>query len=112
MEQTNYFNAHPIRPAIIGKRMLFGGGIALVLITIFLSGVGEPDPSWPKLWYIQPLIIVPIAGAMGAAFSHFLDGVRYQGGWKTAFAVVFSLFVFIVALWMGTVLGLNGTLWN
>jgi hypothetical protein len=92
--------------------MLLGAGIALLLITIFLMGVREPKPEWGKLWMLKPLIVVPLAGAMGAAFSYLMDSLRHQGGWKTIVAIMLSLIVFIIALWLGTVLGLNGTLWD
>ena len=94
--------------------MLIGAAIALFLISLFLFGDGDlpVNPEWPAYWYIRPLVVAPIAGAMGAGFSCVLDDLRHQGGWKQAFAIVFILIVFIVSLWLGTVLGLVGTLWN
>ena len=113
MVQRNLIKQY-INPASLVKRMFIGAGIALFLISFFLLGDGDlpENPEWPKYWYIRPFIIVPIAGAMGAAFSCLMDDLRHQGGWKQAFAIFFSLLVFIIALWMGTVLGLVGTLWN
>jgi hypothetical protein len=92
--------------------MLQGAGFALILITIFLFSVDEPNPAWPKLWMLKPLIIVPIAGAMGGVFYYYMDFLRYQGGWKKALAILLSLVGYIIVLWIGTVLGLNGTLWD
>lgn len=113
MVLTNNFKAQPIRPALLGKRMLLGAGIGLILISVFLIGVKNPNPAWGKFWMIKPLIIVPLAGAGGGAFYYFINHFwGYQGGWRKAFAIVFSLVGFIIALWLGTVLGLNGTLWN
>lgn len=98
----------------LAKRALQGAGIALVLISIFLLKAGEPDPNpgWPKLWFIRPLIIVPFAGAMGGVFYYFMDYLRYQGGWRKLLANVLSLVVYIIGLWMGTILGLDGTWWD
>ena len=114
MSQLKNYTRHYINPASLGKRMLIGAAMALFLICFFLFGDGDlpEDPAWHEYWYIRPLIVVPIAGAMGAGFSTILDDLRHQGGWKQAFAIVFSLIVFIVSLWLGTVLGLVGTLWN
>ena len=114
MLQRNNLSIHFINPASLKKRMLIGAGIGLFLISLFLFGDGDlpAHPDWPKFWYIRPLIVVPVAAAMGAGFSTILDDLRHQGGWKQAFAILLSLIVFIVALWMGTVLGLVGTLWN
>jgi hypothetical protein len=102
----------PIHSAPLGARMFHGGVIALVLIIIFLLGVDEPNPEWPTFWMVKPLIIVPLAGAMGGVFYYFMDLLRYEGGWKKTLAILLSLVGYLVALWMGTVLGLNGTLWD
>ena len=112
MTQTNHFTPQPIHSASMGKRMFQGGAIALVLIIIFLSGVDEPNPEWPKLWMVRPLIIVPLAGAMGGVFYYFMDHLRHLGGWKKAVAFILSFIGYLIALWLGTVLGLDGTMWN
>lgn len=94
------------------KRAFQGGGIALVLIILFLAGVDTPNPEWPKFWMVRPLVVVPIAGAMGGVFFYFMDFMRNGGIWSKILANVISLFAYLVAVWMGTVLGLDGTLWN
>ncbi|WP_246202129.1 potassium transporter KefB [Spirosoma agri] len=108
----NESTIQPIHPAPLGKRMVQGAGVALLLIAFFLFKSGEPNPEWGKLWMIKPLLMVPVAGAMGGAFYYFMDYLRYQGGWKKLIATVLSLIGYIFALWIGTVLGLNGTMWN
>ncbi len=104
--------ATTIHPAAFVKPMLIGAGIALALIALFLSGVDNPNPAWPKYWMVRPLIVVPLAGAAGGAFYAFMRPMREQGGWITALAYVLCIVVFIIGLWMGSVLGLDGTLWN
>ena len=94
------------------RRMLIGAGIALVLITIFLLGVDEPNPEWPKLWMIRPLVVVPIAGAFGGFLTFHIDKRLNQGTWAKIAAVVLSFIAYVFVLWMGSVLGLAGTLWN
>jgi hypothetical protein len=112
MTQKNNPEAPSIHSASLGKRMFIGAAIALSLITCFLLSAGTPDPAWGKFWMIRPLIIVPLAGACGGMFYHLMDTFRYQGGWKKIAANVLSIVVFIIGLWVGTVLGLNGTMWN
>ncbi len=102
----------PVNPAAFVKPMLIGAGIALALIALFLSGVDDPNPAWPEFWMVRPLIIVPLAGAAGGAFFAFMRPLREKGGWMTAFAYVLCIVVFIIGLWMVSVLGLDGTLWN
>ncbi len=112
MKTENNVNTASIHPAPLGKRMLQGAGIALVLISLFLYGVNNPDPAWPKFWMLKPLLIVPIAGALGGVFYYYMDHLFYQGGWIKLLAHVMRLVGYVIALWLGTVLGLNGTLWN
>lgn len=98
--------------ALLVRRALIGAGIALALISLFLSGVNNPKPEWPQFWYLRPLIIVPLAGATGGICYHLKDFVNQFLGWNKAVVTVLAVLVYIVGLWMGTVLGLDGTLWD
>ena len=112
MTQQNTLTTPPIHSASLGKRMLQGAGVALILISMFLLSAGAPDPEWGKLWMIKPLLVVPAAGALGGVFYYFMDHLRSQGGWVKVLAIIMSLTGYIVVLWLGTVLGLNGTMWD
>lgn len=112
MTQGNQLTTDPVHRASVGKRMLQGAAIALSMISLFLLGAGGPNPEWPKLWMVKPLLIVPVAGALGGLFYYYMDHLRQQGGWKAVLAIVLSLAGYFVALWLGTVLGLNGTMWD
>lgn len=112
MTHRNELQQQPSHAASASMRMLQGAGIALIVITAFLLSAGEADPGWPKLWIIKPLIIVPLAGALGGLFYYNMDPLRHQGGWRTVVAIVTSLIVYLFVLWLGIVLGLNGTMWD
>jgi hypothetical protein len=112
MTQKINLKIFPIKSASLVKRMLLGALIGLILITIFLLGAGDPNPEWGKLWMINPLIIVPLAGALGGAFNYFISRQDFRSGWIKILAIILSLIVFIIGLWMGIVLGLDGTYWN
>ncbi len=112
MTKKDGFQDQPIHAASAGKRMLQGAAIGLIVIVFFLVGAGEPEPDWHRFWIFKPLVTVPLAGALGGLFAYNMDHLRSQGGWRTALAFVFSLLVYIVVLWLGTVLGLNGTMWD
>lgn len=96
----------------MGKRLLQGAGIAFVLISMFLFSSGAPDPAWGKLWMLKPLLMVPLAGALGGGFYYYMDHMRSQGGWVKTLAIVLSLVGYTIILWLGIVLGLNGTMWD
>lgn len=101
-----------IHGAPAGIRMLQGGGIALIVISAFILAENNPKPEWGQYWMIKPLLVTPLAGAMGGLFYFWMDHLRCQGGWKTIMAYVISFLGYLIGLWLGIVLGLNGTLWN
>ncbi|OIN60398.1 hypothetical protein [Arsenicibacter rosenii] len=110
MYPTNAFRQLSRQSVMI--RALTGAGIALAVISLFLSGVKHPHPEWGAYWMAKPLIIVPLAGATGGAFSAFLDFFAHLNGWNKLPARLISGLVFLFGLWLGIVLGLNGTLWH
>ena len=112
MTQGNESPHQPIHAASVGKRMLQGAGLAFILILAFLVSAGAPDPGWPRLWMVKPLLIVPLAGALGGLFYYNMDHLRFQGGRRKALAALLSLVVYLLVVWLGTVLGLNGTMWD
>ncbi len=99
------------QPLSFFKSVLVGAIIGLLIISFFVFGVDEPNPEWGKLWKIKPLIITPLAGAAGGVFFYFIDLMASRGMNRTV-SVLLGIFGFIVALWLGTVLGLNGTMWD
>jgi hypothetical protein len=112
MTQKNNVIAPPIQTLLSAKPILIGAGTGLILISLFLLGVDDPNPEWGKLWMIKPLIMVTAAGAGGGAVYTFLNQLRRQGKMNKAIAILLSLVVYIIGLFLGTVLGLDGTLWN
>lgn len=112
MAQDNKTSTKPVRRASLSRWMLEGSAIALILFSFFLIGAGEPKPEWEKFWMIKPFLIIPVAGAIGGAFCYYMGRLRRRGGWKTVLGYVMSLVGYLLALWIGTVLGLDGTYWN
>jgi hypothetical protein len=74
--------------------------------------VDNPKPEWGKLWQIRPLIITPLAGAMGGLFFYFMNYMSSRGSINKVLAVILSFVVFTIGLWLGVVLGLDGTMWD
>jgi hypothetical protein len=96
---------------VFAKPMLIGAAIGLILISFFVFGVDQPHPDWPKFWMVRPLLVVPMAGAIGGLFYSFME-YQCTRGFNRTVAVIISLLVFVIGLWMGTVLGLAGTMWH
>jgi len=108
--QNPQTQARPVGP--LAPAMLLGAGFALLAISFFVLGVDNTPPEWGKFWMIRPLIITPLAGATGGAVYHFLDRLRAKGNISGSVAVILSLIIYVVGLWMGIVLGLAGTMWD
>lgn len=108
----NELTTQTIYSGTLGKRMLVGAGIGLLLISLFLSGVKNPSPKWGEFWMVRPFIIVPFAGAMGGLCNYLLVHFHKRIGVNKTMAVLTSVMVFIIGLWLGFVLGLDGTLWD
>ena len=100
------------QPLLTARPILVGAAIGLVLISLFLISAGEPNPEWSPAWRIKPLLMMPFAGAMGGVFWCFMRYLSAQNRINSTVAILLSLVVFVVGLWMGFVLGLNGTYWN
>jgi hypothetical protein len=92
----------------LGKRMLIGGGIALAVILFFVIGAGKGKPEWGSYWMVKPLILTPLIGAIAGACTYKFE----QLGWNKALTIMLNIIGYLFALWIGIVLGLNGTMWN
>ena len=93
-------------------RMLIGATIGLAVICFFILPVGKGNPDWGRFWMIRPLIVVPFAGAMGGLVSYFMAQLAELNGWNKILISILTAIICIIGLWMGIVLGLNGTMWN
>lgn len=111
MTSKNIFSKENIDFASLSKRMLIGGAIALIAIALLvLPTVGKPE--WGDYWKIRPLLVTTLAGVTGGACSYFIISWFRQNGYNKILAYVLSFIVFIIGLWMGSILGMAGTLWD
>src|SRR5688572_6235876 len=110
MTQSNS-SISPSHQTSLGKRMIIGAGIGLSVILIFIIPSDE-NPTWGKLWMIRPLIVVPFAGAMGGLCNYYILKFHSLVGLNKIVAIILSAVVFLFGLWVGIVLGLDGTLWD
>jgi hypothetical protein len=93
------------------KRMIVGAGIGLLLISLFVVPA-EANPAWGKFWMIRPLIVTPLAGAMGGLGNYFIVTFHDQAGINKTVAMILGVVILCVGLFLGVVLGLDGTLWD
>lgn len=101
-----------LTPKSVLIRMLTGAIIGLAAISLLIFPIKNPDPAWGEYWRIRPLIITPLVAAFGFLSFFLKDYLKPQSDAGKIVVFLISLLAFMVALWMGTILGLDGTLWD
>ena len=94
------------------KPIIIGYVFAFILIAVMVFTVNTPRPEWGKYWMVQPLIVTPLMGAMGGLFFSLVNFFGSKRGLNKIVTVPVGLVGSIIALWLGIVLGLHGTMWN
>jgi hypothetical protein len=112
MTNQSNFTAGPIDKTSLAKHLIIGLVIGFAVISFFVFGVDYVKPEWGEYWRIRPLIITPLAGAAGGAVFYFMDYIGKQRGWSKAGIIAMSTVVAFVGLFIGVVLGLDGTMWD
>jgi hypothetical protein len=110
MTQAN--NQSHLQGLSLSKRMLIGGVIGLFVASFFLVTLRSDHPDWGRFWMIQPLVVLPFAGAMGGLCNYYILLYRGLVGINKTVAIIGSIIVSVIGLWMGVVLGFHGTMWN
>ncbi len=108
MSLSENLHQTPRSTTSLAIRMLIGGGIALAVIAVFVFGAGEGKPEWGNYWMVKPLLLTPLIGAFGGAYTYIIN----RFGLNRALTFVLSIIGFFMILWVGIVLGLNGTMWD
>jgi len=94
------------------KFAIAGAIVAFVLISILVFSVDTPNPAWGKNWFVRPLIVTPLVTSFGGVFLYLINLKKTDSKILNLLLFFFSVLVFIFFLWIGTVLGLDGTLWD
>ena len=112
MTQTESLRTRPGFTSALRKRMLFGAGIGLIMVSIFVIGAGKGNPDWGDYWRVKPLLLTPFLGAITGLCYDVTAPMRNLSSWIGRVFWVLSLAGYFVGMWMSLVLGLAGTMWN
>lgn len=86
-------------PAVLGAAAPFS-----LLAFIILSKEDSLES-----WMLVPLILIPLAGAVGGVFFYLMGFVWFPFGKQKLIAIIFSTLMYFVAIWIGAVLAFNFT---
>ncbi|ETZ22119.1 hypothetical protein [Pedobacter sp. V48] len=111
MKNHQHSPAQPSVPRLI-RFVLLGAMIGLAIISFFVFGVGQQNPAWPDNWRIRPLLVVPSAGAVAGLSSYFTVRFGTRLGLNKIILWIPAILLSLFALWIGIILGLDGTLWD
>lgn len=89
-----------------------GFAIAFLLVFGLIVTVNNPNPVWGKNWFVKPLILTPTVAAFGGFAFYYLSSISFRNQWISIAKTIVSILAYIFFLWIGTVIGFNGTLWN
>jgi hypothetical protein len=112
MIQIENLTKKPLFTDRLAKRMMIGAAIGLVMVSFFVIVAGKGRPEWGDYWRIKPLLLTPVLGAIVGLCYDVTEPLRQIKGWIGTLFFVLSLLGYAIGLWMGLILGLNGTLWN
>ena len=99
----------------LGKFVLQGAGIALLLVSIFLAiifpigGVLVGKTFWQGVGQFLPLVTVTAGGALGGMIYYQVVQRRHRGGSKKVLLTIFSILLYIVLLWLSLIAGFSAT---
>lgn len=97
-KQTVFLKGQPIKnlglPALLGAIAPFS---LLLFIILTKEEIFES-------WMLVPLILIPLGGAFGGIFLYMMGFLWFPTGRKKLAAIIFSTFLYFVAIWMSAVL--------
>lgn len=108
----NQLSTIQISSGSIIRAGLAGGLTGLLLISLLIFPLDHPRPEWGEFWRVRPLLLTPLVTALGAIAAYLVLKVGTHLGINGSLCIIIALLGFIFSLWIGTILGLAGTLWN
>ncbi len=96
---------HGIDPKNLGLPALLGSILPLALLLFLIISSGDSF----ELWMAAPLTIIPAGGAFGGVFFYLMGFHWFPRGTQKLIAVIFSILVYFVILWLSAVIAFNFT---
>lgn len=104
MKSQNQFHSH-IDFRSLALPALLGSILPLALLLFLIISSGDSF----ALWMAVPLTLIPASGAFGGVFFYLMGFRWFPRGSQKLIAVIFSILVYFVILWLSAVLAFNFT---
>ncbi len=108
MTHSNNPASQPGQASLV-KPMLLGAVVGLVAFFFFSRGEGKPE--WGSLWKIRPLVVLLLSGAFWGVCFNYLVRQKFFPLSNTA-TIILGILGLILGMWMGIVVGFDGTMWD
>ncbi len=112
MIQTGFLNINPINAGAVIRHFIFGLIIGFIAISFFVFTVDHAPAEWGPRWMIRPLVVTPLVGGLAGLFLYAGKLLETPSKWMKIVAITGSVLAFLILLWIGIILGLDGTMWD
>ncbi|MEN9977414.1 MAG: hypothetical protein RLZZ569_39 [Bacteroidota bacterium] len=89
-----------------------GALIGFIFIGLLLLSNKYSSPTWGKWWQLKPLLVVPLTCAIAGSLIYVIHPKKPFSKWRIFVFLTLALLGFLFSLWIGIIIGLDGTLWN
>lgn len=97
-----------LRSRAFFKSVLWGAGIAFILLIIFLFVTSRGEMDYGS-WVLVPIFSVTVGGGFGGIFYSIMGLFRNQGGRKKVLANIISILVYAAILYCSLIIALDMT---
>ena len=91
------------------KSLLLPAVLGAMIPTALLIFLILANSETYALWMFFPLLIIPAGGASGGIFFYLMGFHWFPRGSQKLIALIFSVLIYFVAIWISTVLAFNFT---
>ncbi len=100
------------QPRMYPRFLLLGAGINLIINVLFITDLDTTNSAWSPFWMVKPLTLGPLITGLGAMLAFYVVKFLINQNISKYISYFSFVAIFIISIWLGIVLGFNGTLWD
>ena len=94
------------------KIVLLGFALGLFIASMLIHNVSFPKLSWGPNWYIKPMLVLSFVASIGSIPFYFANQYEASNHSKKILAYLGATLFLLFFIWIGIILGFDGTIWN